>query len=284
MNLIGRGLLLCWLLAAASLAALPAAVAADLSFPALDGRVVDQAGILSPAIRAKLTEMLARHEAETSNQVVVVTLKSLQGVEIEDFGYQLGRHWGIGRKERNNGLLFIVAPNERQVRIEVGYGLEGVMTDALSHYIIQNAILPAFRKGDFETGVLAGTAAILAGLQGSYQPMPEQTTAGDWLGALPVLVIIGIFVLVFYYRFAAPAVRHLQYDRSIGRPGEPGYRPPRGGVSAWSLFFLQLVFQILFSLLLSGGRGSGGSFGSGSGGSFSGGGGSFGGGGASGRW
>ncbi|MEA2971003.1 MAG: uncharacterized protein QOE78_4264, partial [Alphaproteobacteria bacterium] len=118
-----------------------------LDFPVLTGRVVDDAGILDAGTRAALTQKLDEFEAKTSDQLVVVTLKSLQGTSVEDFGVQLGRHWQIGQKGKNNGVLLIVAPNERKVRIEVGYGLEGALTDAVSRLIIENAITPRFRAG-----------------------------------------------------------------------------------------------------------------------------------------
>ncbi len=136
------------------------------TFPRLTGRVVDDANILSPATRADLTAMLQHHELATGEQVVVVTLPSLQGYSIEDFGYQLGRAWGIGQKDKNTGALLIVAPKEHKVRIEVGYGLEGKLTDAQSSVIINRDILPAFRRGDFNAGVMAGTATILKVLGG----------------------------------------------------------------------------------------------------------------------
>ena len=110
----------------------PVLPALALVFPALTGRVVDEANILNEATRATLTQKLADLEAKTTDQLVVATLKSLQGTSIEDFGYQLGRHWRIGQKDKNNGVLLIVAPNERKVRIEVGYGLEGTLTDAVA--------------------------------------------------------------------------------------------------------------------------------------------------------
>lgn len=120
--------------------------AEGLSFPPLTGRVVDDAGILSPTTDSELTDMLARLEKANGDQLVVVTLKSLQGHSIEDFGYQLGRYWGIGREGKNNGVLLIVAPNQHKVRIEVGYGLEGEITDATSRVVIERDILPAFRR------------------------------------------------------------------------------------------------------------------------------------------
>jgi uncharacterized protein len=101
------------------------ATAAAPSFPALTGRVVDEAAVLDQAAEARLTAKLADLEAKTTTQLVVVTLRSLQDYDIADYGYQLGRHWGIGQKGKNNGAMLMVAPTERKVRIEVGYGLEG---------------------------------------------------------------------------------------------------------------------------------------------------------------
>ena len=115
---------------------------AEPTFPALTGRVVDDANLLDPADEQALTADLKALEDKSSDQVVVVTVPSLQGYAIEDYGYQLGRHWGIGTKQLSNGVLLIVAPNERKVRIEVGRGIEPILTDALSKVIIENAILP----------------------------------------------------------------------------------------------------------------------------------------------
>ena len=138
-------------------------------FPALSGRVVDEAGLLTPAQTQSLTQALAAAEQNTSNQLVVVTLPDLQGYDIADYSYQLGREWGIGSKENDNGVLLIVAPNDRKVRIEVGYGLEGVLTDALSSVIVQQEILPAFRQGQFYGGIQAGVTSIQAAIKGEYQ-------------------------------------------------------------------------------------------------------------------
>ncbi len=141
---------------------------ANLTFPKLTGRVVDNAGILSLKTKEQLNKILKNFENKTTNQVVVVTLKSLQGTSISDFGYQLGRYWGIGQKNKNNGVLLIIAPNEKKVRIEVGYGLEGTLTDAISSVIIHQKIIPYFKKGDFDKGVLEGTKAILLSLKDIY--------------------------------------------------------------------------------------------------------------------
>lgn len=262
-------------------------------FPALTGRVVDQAGILSPPTRARLTKLLAAHEQATSNQVVVVTLESLQGYAIDDFGYQLGRHWGIGQQGKNNGALLIVAPNIRKVRIEVGYGLEGDLTDARAHQIIQTVILPYFRKNDYEGGILAGTQAMLDSIEGSYEPAADKGYEGDLPGELFTLFIM---LTMLGEMFA-------------GRRGEPKRLVSAavlGGLGllvGWLLIgslMIGLVMGVLIALFHyfaggggSGGRGGstgyGGYYGGGSsggfgGGGFSGGGGSFGGGGASGSW
>src|SRR5262245_12882687 len=142
---------------------------AALTFPQLTGRVVDDAGILDAATKANLDRKLADFESKTTGQLVVVTLKSLQGTSIEDYGYQLGRHWGIGQKGKNSGALLIVAPNQRQVRIEVGYGLEGALTDAVSKLIIENAILPRFKAGDFAGGITRGVDDIIQVLSGDAE-------------------------------------------------------------------------------------------------------------------
>lgn len=141
-------------------------IAEQLNFPALTGRVVDQAGILSPAFKEELESALAAHENNTTNQVVVVTLKTLGGVNISEYSLKLGRYWGIGQKDKNNGVLLVVAPNDRRVRIEVGYGLEGTITDAFCEVIIDNYIVPEFKKDDIEGGIKIGAQKILALLEG----------------------------------------------------------------------------------------------------------------------
>ncbi len=222
--------------------------AAEPQFPPLTGRVVDQAGILSASSREQLTAMLDRHEDATGEQVVVVTLSSLQGFSIEDFGYRLGRAWGIGEKDKNTGALLIIAPSERKVRIEVGYGLEGRLTDAISRAIIESDIVPAFRQRNYDQGVLAGTAAMLGVLgsppdAGSVRREKRENRGENLIGLL-IFFVVGYFVIF------------------IGqRRGYWTIGPQRGRY--WSA--------------------GGGSFGGSSGG-FSGGGGSFGGGGASGDW
>src|SRR5581483_6572685 len=153
------------------------------TFPALTGRVVDDADLLSPADEQELTDELKALEDKSSDQLVVVTLPSLQGYPIEDYGYRLGRNWGIGTAKLNNGVLLIVAPNEHRVRIEVGYGLEGTLTDALSKIIIENAILPKFRAGDYAGGIKDGVSDIIKVLTGDAAEV-------DW-----VMIIFWILML-----------------------------------------------------------------------------------------
>src|SRR6185312_7614343 len=179
-------------------------------FPALTGRVVDDAGILTSQTKADVTEKLAALESKTSRQVVVVTLSSLQGYEISDYGYQLGRSWGIGQKGLNNGLLFIVAPNEHKTRIEVGYGLEPIVTDALSSVIIQTQVLPKFRAGDFNAGVEAGVDALIRQLSLDTSEAEKRAAAaadqlrghhnngGDMPGWLTLLIFFGIFGFIAF--------------------------------------------------------------------------------------
>ncbi len=235
------------------IAAGPAARAGEPAFPALSGPVVDQAEILSATTERALDAELRAHQATHGAQVVVVTLDTLGGREIADYGFRLGRHWGIGDATRDDGALLIVAPNERAVRVEVGRGLEGVLTDALSRIIIEREILPRFKRGDYDGGVRAGVAAILAALRGSgYEPPPPQRSFPI---GLVVMFIVGLGLLLVVLMFAGAA--------SMGGGGFGGGGARHG---SWG-----------------GGGFGGGGFGGGGGG-FRGGGGGFGGGGASGRW
>jgi len=145
-----------------------------LTFPKLTGRVVDNAHLLSPQTKAKLTQMLKDLEKNTSVQLVVVTLPSLEGEDIAQYGYQLGRHWKIGQKGKDNGVLLIIAPKERKVRIEVGYGLEGVLTDAKSFLIIHDIIIPHFKKGDYDTGTLLAVKEIIKTVK-TQKNTPQKT-------------------------------------------------------------------------------------------------------------
>jgi len=138
-----------------------AAAAAEPSFPVLTGRVVDRADLLAPGDEAKLTQASAAVERETGHQFVVVTLASLDGYKIEDYAVRLGRHWGIGRKGVDDGVILIVAPRERKVRIEVGYGLEKRVTDPFAAKVIRERMVPAFQKGHLAEGIVAGSDAVV---------------------------------------------------------------------------------------------------------------------------
>jgi len=231
------------------------ASAAKLTFPALTGRVVDNADILSPATVQTLVRALEAHENKTTEQVVVVTLPSLQGHTIEDYGYQLGRYWGIGEKDKDNGVLLIIAPHERKVRIEVGYGLEGTLTDAAASQIVYEIILPEFRANRMDHGIMAGTYAILTALgdkdSALQQTVLDTTSSQDALRYLVAGILILVIFMPVYLGSVAPG-------HSVG-----------SGSGIW---------------YGSGGGIGGGSFGGGGGGGFSGGGGGFGGGGCSGGW
>src|SRR5436309_10486164 len=206
-----RGLTFC--VALLVLALTSVASSAAPTFPALTGRVVDDAGIIPTELRTELDQKLAALEAKTTDQLVVVTLKSLGGYDISDYGYQLGRAWQIGQKSKNNGVLLIVAPNEHDVRIEVGYGLEGDLTDAVTRLIIENSILPKFRAGDFPGGISAGVDDIVKVLTGEAAAYKEQTAnerkdfstkrpenqSGGGFGIILFIFILFIFILFIIF-------------------------------------------------------------------------------------
>jgi uncharacterized protein len=256
-------------LAAALLLALVSfAVAFD--FPPLTGRVVDQANIMTPQSRADLETKLKDFEDKSGIQLVVATVKSLQGGDIETYGYQLGRYWKLGQAEKNNGVLLLIAPNEHKVRIDVGYGLEGTLTDALSSVIISTAITPRFKAGDFSGGISRGVDGIISVLSGDTSDwqrkvdIRKEDPAADFNELFPILFFFLIVFICWY----------LIHNAGGGGPSGPGTRRRGGspifipyGGSSWGGG--------------GGGFGGGGDFG---GGGFSGGGGSFGGGGASGSW
>src|SRR5712692_6637609 len=196
--------------------------AVALVFPTLSGRVVDEANILDQATRTALTQKLVDLEAKTTDQLVVVTLKSLQGTSIEDFGYQLGRHWWISQKDKNNGVLLIVVPSERKVRIEAGYGLEGTLTDAIARLIIENAIIPRFRANDFPGGITRGVDDIIQVLSGDAAEWKQRAAhrpdpTPPWGSMLIVLLAMGAFFVVFIMIIGA--MPNTSRTRRRGRSG-----------------------------------------------------------------
>lgn len=238
------------------------------TFPALTGRVVDEARLLSPDRERQLSERLEALEAETADQLVVVTVNDLQGYPIEDYGYQLGREWGIGQGETDNGVLLIVAPNERKVRIEVGYGLEPILTDALSARIIHEEILPDFRQAGFESGITRGVDAIINQLtldEAEALARAAEAERPESVMVWGVLITIGVFLL-------------LGVMGAVSASRAPGRRGRRRGDGLTPI----LIWAATEAARSRSSGGSGGGFGGGGG--FSGGGGSFGGGGASGGW
>ncbi|HEV2593802.1 MAG TPA: TPM domain-containing protein [Sphingomicrobium sp.] len=256
-----------------------AAPATAQTFPPLTGRVVDQAHLLSPAQVQDLTAKSEALETQSGRQFVIATVNSLEGYPIEDYGYRLGRAWGIGQKGKDNGVILLVAPNERKVRVEVGYGATTFITDAVSGLIIREAILPHFKQSppDYGGGIVAGADAIIKQMSLPPEEAQKNVAAAEQAqqrrqhsGGSPLPVVFWFFVIGFV------VLSHLR--RAFGQR----YRTRSGGISPW---------VVLWGLgaLDRGSRGSGwggGSFGGGGGGfgGFSGGGGSFGGGGASGSW
>ncbi|MFH1392306.1 MAG: TPM domain-containing protein [bacterium] len=216
----------------------------SLILPTATGYINDFAGILSNA--SYLEQQIIAFEQETSNEISIVSVESLQDETIEEYAVRLFEKWQIGKADKDNGVLILIAPNEKEVRIEVGYGLEGVLPDSLANLIIQKEILPAFKKGDYQQGVEAGLQAVMQAIRGEYQA--EQNI--DWQSILINIFVFIIFIILIIF---------------LSRKNK--------GKNSWPWFLLGMFF----------GRGSSGSSGSRSG--FSGfSGGSSGGGGASGRW
>ena len=226
-----------------------------LTFPPLTGRIVDQANIIPAETRNAIEPKLVELEAKSGIQLVVATVTSLESQEIESYANELFRNWKLGEKTKNNGVLLLVAPNERRVRVEVGYGLEGTLTDALAKVIITNAIAPRFKAGDFGGGISRGVDDIITVLTtdaSEWQKRPslrlDSQHTSDPVKWFIVALLIALVTLLIV---------------------SPGFR--------W--FFLNVALNILVNAGST--RSSGGSS---RGGGFSGGGGSSGGGGASGSW
>lgn len=283
---------------------------ADISqyFPKLEGRVIDEANLLSPEVKKDINNILKNEENKSSNQIVVVILNSLNGYSIEEFSYQLGRFWGIGQKDKNNGVLLVVSMKEREIRIEVGYGLEGALTDKISHEIINYTIKPNFKASQYELGILKAVNEIIKATQGEYVVKPKNT---DFSSFFNITVPLGFFTLIFVSMLMNGISRKLKNQvlykitnssMSSSFFGFFTYVASQPFVS-YSLILALIVFIIVFIfnyintkkvdfdklskidyINSSKNSSSFGSFDSSTSGGFSGGGGSFGGGGASGRW
>jgi uncharacterized protein len=252
------------------LALTPALAFAEPNYPALTGRVVDQAGIIQASTKAGLVSKLRDLEDKSGIQLAVATIKSLEGYDIETYANGLFRFWKLGAAKKNNGALFIVAPNDRKMRIEVGYGLEGVLTDALSKVIIASAVTPKFKAGDYNAGIERGVEGIIEVLSGDKSEWEKKVPpAPSFFEEIFPLLIFALFIFIFIMmaRSAGQPTNYRRYRRG----GPPIIVLPPGGGGRWDDF---------------GGSSGGSSWGGGGGGgdSFSGGGGSSGGGGASGDW
>lgn len=267
-----------------------------LEVPALRAHVNDYAGMLSPETVQQLESELASFERSDSTQIAVLTIPSLEGENLEDFSIKVAEVWKIGQKGKDNGAIILIAKKERKIRIEVGRGLEGKLTDLVSGRIIRNDIAPHFKSGDFDGGIVQGVASIMAVVKGEYRSTAQDVPAKR--RSAPPGITLFLFFLVACIIFGA-------MSRIVG-----GVAGGVGLVLIASLIFPGLALLILagigvigffLGLLISflfggGGRGGflgggpflGGGFGGGSfggdGGGFSGGGGDFGGGGASGDW
>ena len=251
------------LAALAALFAWAALALAAPAFPELTGRIVDAANVIPQATRAALEPKLEELETKSGIQLVVATVRSLDAQAIEPYANELFRHWKLGEATQNNGVLLLVAPNERKVRIEVGYGLEGTLTDALSKIVIANAIAPRFKAGDFGGGVERGVEDVITILTtdaAEWQTRPKVREEASVLDQILPLLIFGLVIFIVWRSMAGPRSRG---PWGASTRGGPVIFLPSGG-SGW-------------------GNGGGGGFGGGGGG-FSGGGGSSGGGGASGDW
>lgn len=267
---------------------LAAGSAWSLDVPPLRGRINDLAGILSPDTVKRLEGALAAFEASDSTQVVVLTVPSLEGDTIEGFSIKTAQKWGIGQKGKDNGALVVVSKGDREVRIEVGRGLEGRLTDALSGRIIDHVIVPEFKKGDFNAGVEQGVTKIMEAVRGEYtgdgasggSSEMDDETAFLLFGSMICLVLMSIL------RFLPAFVR-----AGLGGAGMGvlAFAVATGIGMIVLMILVGMILGVVAPFLFRGGRGGlggGGGFsgGGGGGGGFSGGGGSFSGGGSSGKW
>ena len=273
-----------------------------LEIPPLTDRIVDRAQVLSSSDRARLISLLAAHESKTINQVAVLTLPSLAGEPLEEFSHRVASAWGLGQKGTDNGVLLLVAIQERKIRIEVGYGLEGTLTDAKSSQIIRHEIVPRFRQGDYSEGIVAGTQAILKTIEGTYTaPEPTAIQGPEKFGlwqTFGLAVILGTLVGLFLgsRRRLQGSVIGMLLSFFVALPAALWLGILAGAASSFLISLFNTVGgPSTRGSLGSGSRmgwpghswpmgGTGGFGGGGFGGGFGGGGGSFGGGGASGSW
>jgi uncharacterized protein len=271
-------------------------VTCALDVPKLQGYVNDYAGMISPPVKSQIESELGSFEQTDSTQIVILTIPSLEGDPIDDFGIRVADAWKIGRKGKDNGVIFIVSKQDRRMRVEVGQGLEGRLTDLMAGRIVDLVVSPYFKKGDFDGGFAAGASALIAATRGEFKANGNQTQRGrdKFSSVFSLLLFGGIIILVLG-----------SISRVLGGvagamvlPGILRFVPGVSGIIFYLIaaglgFGAGLLLPALFSSAgryRSGGSGfwmGGGGFGGGGfggGGGFSGGGGGFGGGGASGGW
>lgn len=286
---------------------------ADISqyFPKLDSRVIDEAKILSPNVKKDIDLILKEEEEKSSNQIVVVILNSLHGYTIEEYSYQLGRYWQIGQKDKNNGVLLVISMDERKIRIEVGYGLEGALTDKIAHEIINYTIKPNFKANQYELGILKAVNEIIASIKGEYVSKPKNSEFNDVINAfIPLAFFALIFISMFINSISRKLKSQFLYKVTNSSMGSSFFAffsyIMSEAFTTSNLIVALIVFIVVFIFNLktardvdfdklsksnytnssrnSGGFGGFNSSRRSSGGGFSGRGGSFGGGGASGGW
>lgn len=271
-----------WLAIWLVLAGLGQSWAAPLALPALEARVMDQTGTLSDAVRGQLEQRLAELEQRKGSQIAVLLLPTTGEETIEQFSIRLAEAWKLGRKDVDDGAILLVAVQDRTMRIEVGYGLEGAIPDAMAKRIIEEVIVPRFKASDFEGGVVAGVDRLIGLVDGEALPEPAANLSGTDVDSLFPMVMVFMFVI-------GGLLRSL-----FGRLPGALLAGVAAFVGAWMIagawVIAAFVGLMVFVFTLGAGLGGGGSGGGGGGGwssgggGFSGGGGGFGGGGASGRW
>lgn len=286
---------------------------ADISqyFPKLDSRVIDEAKILSPNVKKDIDLILKEEEEKSSNQIVVVILNSLHDYTIEEYSYQLGRYWQIGQKDKNNGVLLVISMDDRKIRIEVGYGLEGALTDKIAYEIINYTIKPNFKANQYELGILKAVNEIIASIKGEYVSKPKNSEFNDVINAfIPLAFFALIFISMFINSISRKLKSQFLYKVTNSSMGSSFFAffsyIMSEAFTTSNLIVALIVFIVVFIFNLktardvdfdklsksnytnssrnSGGFGGFNSSRRSSGGGFSGRGGSFGGGGASGGW
>jgi len=226
---------------------LMAAIAMGMDIPYLTGRVTDNAKLLSPDVRGAITEMLKAHEERTTNQIAVLTVESIEGENIEEYAAAVFQEWRLGQKGKDNGILVIVAPNERRMRIEVGYGLEGPLPDARAGDIIRDYMTPRFKKGDYNGGIQEGVKAIVSVLEGNSLPEVSSDAGGKKKG-FPGFQIEGPDLSIIERLLFGAFIFGI-----IGLFTAIGVLTPGMG---WFLYFFLIPFWALFPIVVIGSTGA----------------------------